>query len=355
MRRHGTREYWGGAVAEPAEQEGVAGLHPQRRAVGGGGAVAAEPHCHPELLPAQGVHRPVADHHVGARALGGGDARAAEPRDLGFAGVDEVGEPGALLRPAHSLEVLDGAAAVHLGAVVVLVVVLDDGRRGQAPVLDGAGHGSAGGDEPHPHLAGGAHLRVDEARSGVDVEVVGAGGAAAHQQLDHRDIGGDLDVVDVQLRPHRVQGGQPVEQGPVDRRGVGAGEVLVHVVVGVDEPRGDQAPAGVDPLGRLGRRLIGRADGGDPPAGERDPAAGQLAPAVHDQVRGVDQGVARGVGHEGSPGGRVVGGRPTGSCGAGAARDDACRGAAGADPLSAGARPRPRADAPPPAPGREGR
>ena len=77
-RRHGL-----GPVAQPAEQQRVAGLHPQRRRVGRRRAVAADPDRHaggPQL--GDRGDAAAADHQVRARAVGHADARGAEPGDL---------------------------------------------------------------------------------------------------------------------------------------------------------------------------------------------------------------------------------------------------------------------------------
>jgi hypothetical protein len=73
--------------------------------------------------------------------------------------------------------------------------------------------------------------------------VVGGGGAAGQGELAHGHRRGRLHVLGGQPRPHRVQRGQPAEQGAVE--GPAAGHPLEEVVVGVDQPGGDDVA--VDP------------------------------------------------------------------------------------------------------------
>ena len=82
--------------------------------------------------------------------------------------------------------------------------------------------------------------------------------------------------------PTRVQRGQPLEQRAVDRGPVAAGEVLVDVMVGVDQPRRHQAAGRVRSSGGGRRRVGRRADPADQAVGDRDPPAGQLPPLVVD-------------------------------------------------------------------------
>jgi hypothetical protein len=72
-----------------------------------------------------------------------------------------------------------------------------------------------------------------------------------------------------------------VEQVAAQGRRERAREVLVDVVVGVDQARGDEAPVRRERARR--RRLLPRpADRLDAAVAQRDPAAGQLAPlGVH--------------------------------------------------------------------------
>ena len=103
------------------------------------------------------------------------------------------------------------------------------------------------------------------------------GRAPAQRQLGEPDERAGVHRLLVDRTPQRVQRLQPAEQRLVGHRRVGAGEVLEHVVVGVDQPGRHQAVARVDDLGRR-RRLVGaRADGLDEAAGDGHPAAGELA------------------------------------------------------------------------------
>ena len=288
--------------------------------------------------------------HVRAGAVRHPDARRAEPGRLRLVRVDAVRHPGPRGQPADLLVLLDRPAAEVLQAVGVLVRVLgqvgvqphvealgqfrgaphqlradaERGARGQRDphhgpppgvvvrgdqalavgedlvvvlhhrvrrqpaVLDRDRHRAAGRVEPQAHLARGGDLRRPQvaAPRGCHVQVVGAGGAAAQGQFGQGHPGGQVRRLLVQARPQRVQAGQPLEQGAVHRRRVRPGQVLVHVVVGVDQARRDQAAGGVQRLPR-GRPGVGRAaHRADQPAGDGDPAAGQFPPL---RVTGSDQ------------------------------------------------------------------
>ena len=72
--------------------------------------------------------------------------------------------------------------------------------------------------------------------AGEHVVVVGGRGAAGPGQPGQAAGGRGVHQVGVDPAPHRVQRGQPAEQGVVD--GQPAGDPLVQVVVGVDQTRG---------------------------------------------------------------------------------------------------------------------
>ena len=111
--------------------------------------------------------------------------------------------------------------------------------------------------------------------------MIGAGGAAAQRQLAQPDPRRHVGRFLVQPAPHRIQGTQPLEQVTAQRRGKGAGQVLVEMVMGVDQSRRHQAAPGIDhPLRRrLPPRRSHRADQAAP---DRYPAAADLPPlGVH--------------------------------------------------------------------------
>ena len=78
---------------------------------------------------------------------------------------------------------------------------------------------------------------------GEHVVVVGRGRAAGQGERGERARGRRPGGVLVEVRPDRVERGEPLEERPVD--GEAARHPLVEVVVGVHEPGGDQAAAGV--------------------------------------------------------------------------------------------------------------
>ena len=104
--------------------------------------------------------------------------------------------------------------------------------------------------QPHADARGRLDDRADDVAGALreDVVVVGDGRAPRARQHRHRagarcPSGGRRSAT----RAGRAR--QPVEQDGV--LGISAGEPLVEVVVGVDEPRGDQASRAVEELGVL--------------------------------------------------------------------------------------------------------
>ena len=137
-----------------------------------------------------------------------------------------------------------------------------------------------------PSSTAAADLGADEVAPAprVDVEVVGGRGAAAEGQLGQpdprREVGGLL------VEPATSSGYSVVSQLEERRLGGGpmsAGEVLVDVVVGVDQPRRDQAAVGPEDVRRGGGLVAGPAHRAHQPVGDGDPAAGDLAPVGVDR------------------------------------------------------------------------
>lgn len=87
--------------------------------------------------------------------------------------------------------------------------------------------------------------------------VIGRRGAARQQQFGQRDFGGEGEFFRGESRPDRVQGFQPRKQRLIDHRRPGAGQGLVEMVMGVDQPRQDHMLAGIEHLARCGRLLAG--------------------------------------------------------------------------------------------------
>ena len=163
--------------------------------------------------------------------------------------------------------------------------------------------------EPDAQLLGRMDLGADQVTASLwmDVQVVGRSGAAAQGQLGQPHPGRQVSGLLVEQSPARVQDRQPLEQGPVDGRRVRAGEVLIDVMVGVDQPRGDQATVRAEHLGRGGRPVGRRSDGADQAVGHCHPPVGQLTPVVvdrsdqlgpdHQEVGGRRIAARRGSGH----------------------------------------------------------
>ncbi len=99
-------------------------------------------------------------------------------------------------------------------------------------------------------MASAASIEVVEPRAVREqVEMVARRGAARQHQLGHRSPGRDLDHLGREPGPEQVEVREPAEQLGVLGLGHGAGQALVHVVVGVDQPGHHHVAAQVDRLG----------------------------------------------------------------------------------------------------------
>src|SRR5690606_12943590 len=128
--------------------------------------------------------------------------------------------------------------------------------------------------------AGHRDLDVDRLVEAAREEVVVVGGrrAPGQEQLGQRDGGGELEVARGEPGPHRVEAGEPGEELDAGDRPPGAGERLVEVVVGVDQPGDDDVLARVDDLvARRGRLSTGGQQLHHPVPPDDDPATGVLA------------------------------------------------------------------------------
>ena len=154
------------------------------------------------------------------------------------------------------------------------VAVLGDLVGRQAAVRLPEVHAAAARVEADVEVAGGLDLDREQVAGAAreDVVVVGGRAAAGAREGGEAAAGrGALDLA-VDVRPHRVQLLQPLEQ----RRllGEAAGRPLVQVVVAVDEAGRGEAAAAVDPRALCVRRAS--ADGDDPVVLDHDVAVGVL-------------------------------------------------------------------------------
>ena len=254
-------------------------------------------------------------------------ARRAHPADLALVEMHAVREPDVVAQPAEVVEQLERAHAEALEAEALLVARLGQvgvqphaarprelGRvahqlrrdrerrgRGQGDPDHGAGRGvveavdgggargqdrvtvlddvvgrqpAVGRAEVHP-AATRVEAQPDPPRrvdldgeqvarlAREDVVVVGRRRAARAGEGGERRRGGGVDRRGVDLRPHGIEGGEPLEQRRV--LGVTARGRLVEVVVAVDESGRGQHPARVVDARAVAQARGGRAvaDGGD--------------------------------------------------------------------------------------------
>ena len=110
----------------------------------------------------------------------------------------------------------------------------------------------------HAEFLGRGYLRRQQisGSTGMEIVVIAARGASRQRQLGQADPCRGVDSFFVEVRrPGGVQRLQPPEQRLVGHRWPCSGEVLVEVMVGVDQPRGDELIGSVDDLGGLGFRI----------------------------------------------------------------------------------------------------
>ena len=85
--------------------------------------------------------------------------------------------------------------------------------------------------------------------------MIGGGGAAGEHKLGQRESRREPELMRLEPRPDRIERGEPGEQRLVDRGGMGAGQRLVEMMVGIDESRQHDMARSVedrvDPLRRL--------------------------------------------------------------------------------------------------------
>ncbi|MNF58377.1 hypothetical protein D3C84_399290 [compost metagenome] len=130
--------------------------------------------------------------------------------------------------------------------------------RRQAPVLFTEAHRAPGQHGAHAQFAHAVDLHVDGVFQaiGKQVMVVGGRGTPRQQQFGQGYLGRQREFFRGQSGPDRVEGFQPREQRLVDHRCPGAGQGLIEMVVGVDQPRQDHVLAGIEDLCAGSGRLL---------------------------------------------------------------------------------------------------
>ena len=156
-----------------------------------------------------------------------------------------------------------------------VVVVGHDVVGRQATVLDRQRHRAARRVEAHAEVAGGVDLGGEEVAGpvGMEVQVVGRRRAARQRQLGEPDPRRQVGALRVERPPDRVQRLQPAEQRLVRHRRERPRQVLEQVVVGVHEPRRDEA------VGRIDRRVAASGAGPVPTASTRPSVIATQPPA----------------------------------------------------------------------------
>ena len=267
--------------------------------------------------------------------------RGAEPADLLRVEMDAMRQPGAAGHPAGLLQQLDGPHAIHRQAEALLVLgfaevgvqgtvenlgearglahqfAVDRERRArgerdanlragsrvvkelqhafavgedrvgflhhrvgrQAAVLLGAVHRAAADRHADAERARLFDLDVDRVfeAGGIEIVMVGGGGAAREQQFDQREPRREAELARRQPRPDRIERGEPVKQLAIDRRRMGARQRLVEMMVGVDQPGQDDVARGVeDRIDRRCRLPAARDRFGDAAALDHHAALGRL-------------------------------------------------------------------------------
>ena len=358
---------WLQGAAHAGQQQGLAGFVHHVGRVVAGAAVHAQAHGHTGVEHFAHGGDAAGQPHVAARAVGHAGFGGGKQADAFVVQLHAVGVPHVVAQPAQVLRVLRGGAVELFAAVGQVVVVFcqvgvqagavcagqlgaqahqvaadaEGAARGHGHVdhaavfsavvlLDQAlgvfqdgifvfhhvvgrqaacalahAHAAARGHKAHANLLGGVDAVVQFHTVGVDVEVVAAGGAAAEQQLGHRGLGADKHHLGREPGPDGVQPAQPAKQLGILHLGDGAGQALVHVVVGVDQAGGDQVALGVQCFtpasghgcGMLGGQGRGKLGGGAHPcdAVVADEQAGVAQLCAQARVGVVKRGDAGGV------------------------------------------------------------
>ncbi len=148
----------------------------------------------------------------------------------------------------------------------------------QPAVLDRQRHRTSRGMEPHPDVGRRLDLCGQQVTGtpGMQVEMVGRGGAAGERQFGEAHPCRHVHRLGVDAAPPRIQRLQPPEQRLVGHRRERPREVLEQVMMGVDEAWRDQAVGGVEHRGCRWRGT--GADRAHQPVGDRHPATVDLAP-----------------------------------------------------------------------------
>ncbi len=219
-------------------------------------------------------------------------SRARTAASLSSVSVTENGEHGAT--PIRSIESGEASWNRSTASVVAARMVSRSSTTwsGGRPALRPAEvHRAAGRHEPQPDRSGAVDLGGEQvaAVGREDVVVVHRRRAPGLREPAEPAGRGGRHRLLVDAAPHRVERGQPLEEGRVD--GEAAGDPLVQVVVGVDQPRRDDAAAGVDDARALDVRRRPGADRGHPAVLDDDVAVGILAAVAvhrHDRAAGDD-------------------------------------------------------------------
>ena len=337
-------------VAQLGQQHRLTRFEPQRCRIGRRRTVDAEAHLHTSGAQRHDRRDTGRENQVAARAVGHTDTRGSESLHFVRVGHHAVRDPGAIGAPAGALEILHRATTERCDGEVVVFGVLGEvrvqahvellGQFGRAnhqlfghaerrarceghanhrpvraivvtphclfarsqdlvvigdhivgrktAVLFGQRHRPAGRMETNAEFARSRDLGREQITrtAWVEVQVIGAGGAARHREFGQSDERTHVHRLFVDGPPQRIQRLQPAEQRLVGHRREGPREVLVDVVMGVDETRRDETVGRVDDLGRFGHRVDRTADSRDEPIGDGHPTTGQLAALI---VHGGDE------------------------------------------------------------------
>ena len=160
------------------------------------------------------------------------------------------------------------------------ILILDHAIRREAPFALPQAHRAPAGVEADADLLRRPDLVVNAAVVGVDVEVVGRGGATGEHQFGQSHQRTGVDRLRGQPGPDGVESLEPLKQRGVLRSRHGAGQGLVEVVVSINQPWQDNHPPGVEDAVGLGRQFGGRSHLLDDVVTHEQAAIGDAPPVV---------------------------------------------------------------------------
>ena len=136
-------------ITQPLDQHRLTHFLHQVAVIVGGTAIDTQPHRRAGLLQLPDPANARRQYHVGRRAMANAGTHLPQPRHLLVIEMDTVGQPGAIVQPADTLEIIQRALAKLLRAEGILVIGL--GKMGVQSDIVAAGQFGAGAHDVRRH------------------------------------------------------------------------------------------------------------------------------------------------------------------------------------------------------------